>query len=79
MKADIEFLNNSTIDEYCQWLQEGDPDLYSMVRQFLTLGLPASQKLEQAICSLAKSSNLNKIRAKFIYNIDIDNISNNEH
>ncbi|MBD2729800.1 hypothetical protein H6G96_26655 [Nostoc sp. FACHB-892] len=79
LKADIEFLNNSTIDEYCQWLQEGDPDLYSMVRQFLALGLPASQKLEQAICSLAKSSNLNKIRAKFIYNIDIYNISNNEH
>ncbi|MEH2334684.1 hypothetical protein [Nostoc sp.] len=79
LKVDIEFLNNSTIDEYCQWLQEGHPDLYLMVRQFLDLGLPASQKLEQAIRSLAKNRKLNKIRAKFIYNIDIDNLSNNEH
>lgn len=46
-----------------------------MVRQLLDLALPASQKLEQAIRSLAESNNLNKSRAKFIYNIDIGNNS----
>jgi hypothetical protein len=69
----IDFLNSCTVDEYCQWLQKGHPDLYLLVRQFLRLGLPASQTLEQAIRELGNNSELNKIRAKFIYNIDIDN------
>jgi hypothetical protein len=75
LEVDIEFLNNSTVEEYCKWLEEGNPDLYLMVRQFLDLGLPASKKLEEAIRSLAKKNKLNQIRAKLIYNIDIDNTS----
>ncbi|KYC36339.1 hypothetical protein WA1_42215 [Scytonema hofmannii PCC 7110] len=76
LKANIDFLNKCTVDEYCQWLQEGHPDLYLWVRKLLSWGLPASQNLEQAIRRLGKNSKLNKIRAKMIYNIDIDNSSN---
>ncbi|BAY67168.1 KAP P-loop domain protein (plasmid) [Calothrix brevissima NIES-22] len=76
LEAEIDFLDNCTVDEYSKWLEEGHPDLYLMVKQFLKLGLLASQKLEQAIRNLAKKSKLNKIRAKFLYNIDIENTSN---
>ncbi|MBD2594202.1 hypothetical protein H6G74_07645 [Nostoc spongiaeforme FACHB-130] len=75
-KENVTFINNCTVEEYIQWLEKGDSDLYLMVKQFLKFGLPASQKLEQAIRILAKKSKLNKIRAKFLYNIDIDNLPN---
>ncbi|MBD2455913.1 hypothetical protein H6G80_17730 [Nostoc sp. FACHB-87] len=75
-KENFEFLNNRTVEEYTQWLEKGHPDLYLMIKRFLTFGLPASQKLEEAIRILAKKSKLNKIRAKFLYNIDIDNLPN---
>ncbi|MBD2496847.1 P-loop NTPase fold protein [Nostoc sp. FACHB-280] len=76
-KEHIDFINNCTVEEYTQWLEKGDADLYLMVKKFLKFSLPASQTLEQAIRLLAKKSKLNKIRAKFLYNIDIDNLPNN--
>ncbi|MDB9445634.1 P-loop NTPase fold protein [Anabaena sp. CS-542/02] len=72
-----EFLNKCTIDEYSQWLERGHPDLPEMVRWFLKSPYqPASQNLEQAIRLLAQKTKLNKIRAKFLYSIDIDIPSN---
>lgn len=71
-QTDVKFLNNCTVDEYAKWLEEGQPDLYLMVKQFLNLGLPASQNLEQAIRILATKSKLNQSRAKSLYNIDIE-------
>lgn len=76
LEANIYFLNRCTVDEYCQWLQKGHPDLYLLVKNLLKQGLPASQNLNQAIYILGKNNKLNKIRAKFLYNIDIDNPSN---
>ncbi|HEY9804613.1 MAG TPA: P-loop NTPase fold protein [Leptolyngbyaceae cyanobacterium] len=73
IKQDIEFLRNITVDEYCQWLKKDDPDLYRMVGWVLNSGYqPAPKNLEQAIRKLAESSNINRIRAKFLYEIDID-------
>ncbi|MFM6201103.1 MAG: hypothetical protein ACKPE1_18525, partial [Dolichospermum sp.] len=70
----IEFLKSRSVNEYCEWLTEGHPELPKMVKWLLKPGYePASQNLEKAICILAKKSELNKIRAKYLYNIDIDN------
>lgn len=70
----IEFLKSCTVDEYCEWLEKGHPELPKMVRWLLDSGYqPASQNLETAICILAECSRINKIRAKYLYNIDIDN------
>ncbi|MGM3306589.1 hypothetical protein ACSQ6I_11530, partial [Anabaena sp. WFMT] len=78
LQQDIEFLRSLTVDEYCQWLKKDNPDLPKMVRWVLNSGYqPASQKLEQAIRILAECSKINKIRTKFIYDIDIDNPTNN--
>ncbi|AFZ24024.1 hypothetical protein Cylst_1753 [Cylindrospermum stagnale PCC 7417] len=75
--ADIEFLNSLSVEEYSKWLQEGHPNLGLIVKMSLKLdNLPASKKLEQAIRILAQKTKLNKIRAKSLYNIDIDNPSN---
>ena len=76
LKADIDFLNRCTVDEYCQWLEKEHPDLPLLVRKFLQQDSPASQHLKQAIYILGKKTKLNEIRAKFIYSIDIDNPSN---
>ncbi|MBD2499520.1 P-loop NTPase fold protein [Anabaena azotica] len=70
---DIEFLNNCTIEEYVEWLQQGDSGLVRMVRYCLKMGDVASQRLKEAITILAKGSSLNAIRAKFLYGIDIEN------
>lgn len=74
--AEIEFLNSCTVDKFYQWLKGGNSDLTGRVRDCLDLDLPASQNLEKAIRMLAESSRLNKIRAKEIYNINIDIPSN---
>lgn len=69
----IEFLKNITVDEYCQWLKKDDPDLLIMVGWILDSGYQtARENLEQAIRKLAESSKINKIRAKYLYEIDID-------
>ncbi|MFM2064120.1 MAG: hypothetical protein RLZZ507_3791 [Cyanobacteriota bacterium] len=74
LQEDIEFLKSRTIDEYCKWLKKGHPELLEMVRWLLNSGYqPASQNLEKAIRILAECSKINKIRAKYLYNIDIDN------
>ncbi len=73
LELDTELLNEYTLDEYCQWLEKGHPDLCDMVRWFLDSGYnPASKKLEKAIRMLAECSILNKVRAKYLYKIDID-------
>ncbi|MEA5618472.1 P-loop NTPase fold protein [Cronbergia sp. UHCC 0137] len=78
LQQDIEFLNSRTVDEYSQWLEQGHPELFDMVKWFLKSAYQsASQKLEQAIRILAECSKINKIRAKFLYDIDIDNPTNN--
>lgn len=70
----IEFLKSRTVDEYCKWLKKGHPELLEMVRWLLNSGdQPASQNLEKAIRILAECSRINKIRAKNLYRIDIDN------
>jgi len=66
------FLNDCTFQEYVQWLEQEHKDLYSMIQQCLNLHSFASESLKQAICLLAKKNKLNKIRAKFLYEIDID-------
>ncbi|NET70232.1 MAG: hypothetical protein F6K62_04185 [Sphaerospermopsis sp. SIO1G2] len=72
-QLDIEFLKSRTVNEYCQWLEKGDPDLSTMVRFLQSAEYqPTSENLTQAIRKLAERSNLNKIRAKYLYNIDID-------
>ncbi|MBD2665892.1 hypothetical protein B6N60_02705 [Richelia sinica FACHB-800] len=84
LEAANEFINNCTVDEFSKWLQNGDSDLYLMVKKLLRMDLPASKNLEQAIRRLAAKSDLNKNRAKYLYNIDIyididiDNPSNSD-
>ncbi|AFZ27541.1 KAP family P-loop domain protein [Cylindrospermum stagnale PCC 7417] len=69
---DIQLLNNCTVDEYSKWLQEDHPDLYTMVRWCLNINNVASQRLTEAIVKLGRKSDLNKMRAKFLYNINIE-------
>jgi hypothetical protein len=77
LQRDIDFLRSLTVDEYCQWLKKDDCDLSKMVRWVLDSGYqPASKNLEQAIRILAECSNINKIRAKYLYQIDIDSPNN---
>ncbi|WP_413171712.1 hypothetical protein [Anabaena azotica] len=74
LHEDIKFLKSCTVDEYCEWLKKGHPELLEMVRWLLKSGYePASQNIETAIRRLAECSKINKIRAKYLYNIDIDN------
>lgn len=80
LEQDIEFLRNLTVNEYCQWLKKDDPDLQIMVRWVLNSGYqPAPKNLTQAIRILAECSKINKIRAKYLYEIDIDNPSNGDN
>ncbi|TAE57319.1 MAG: hypothetical protein EAZ87_16510 [Nostocales cyanobacterium] len=73
LQRDIEFLKSCTVNEYCKWLEKGDPDLIKMVEFLQDCGYqPASENLRQAIRILAECSNINKIRAKYLYKIDID-------
>jgi 3-methyladenine DNA glycosylase AlkC len=70
----IEFLKSRTVDEYCEWLKKGHPELPKMVRWLLDSGdQPASNNLKKAIRILTECSKINKIRAKNLYRIDIDN------
>lgn len=79
LQQDIYFLRNITVDEYCQWLKKYVPDLHSLVEWVLNCGYqPAPKNLEQAIRKLAESSKINKIRAKNLYKIDIDDPSNSD-
>lgn len=79
LQQDIEFLRNITVDEYCQWLKKDDPDLFELVQWVLNSGYqPAPKNLDQAIRKLAESSKINKIRAKYLYKIDIDYPSNSD-
>ncbi|MBE9207001.1 hypothetical protein IQ244_10810 [Nostoc sp. LEGE 06077] len=79
LQQDIEFLRSLTSDEYCQWLKKDHPDLLRMVEWILNSGYqPAPKNLEQAIRKLAESSQINKIRAKCLYKIDIDYPSNSD-
>ena len=56
-----------------QRLEKGHTELIDMVRWLLNSGYqPASKNLEQAIRILAECSRINKIRAKYLYEIDID-------
>ncbi|MBD2693937.1 P-loop NTPase fold protein [Anabaena catenula] len=80
LQQDIEFLKSRTVDEYCQWLEKGHPELIDMVEWLRNSGYPpAPENLEQAICILAECSRINKIRAKYLYNIDIDNLYNSDN
>ncbi|MFM6579745.1 MAG: P-loop NTPase fold protein [Dolichospermum sp.] len=80
LQKDIEFLRSLTVDKYCQWLQKDDPELIDMVKCVLNSGYnPAPKNLKQAICILAECTRINKIRAKYFYNIDIDNIYNSDN
>ncbi len=80
LQKDIEFLRSLTVDKYCQWLQKGHPELIDMVEWLLTSGYNhAGKNLKQAICILAECTRINKIRAKYLYNIDIENIYNSDN
>lgn len=80
LQKDIEFLRSLTVDKYCQWLQKDDPELIDMVKCVLNSGYnPAPKNLKQAICILAECTRINKIRAKYLYNIDIDNTCNGDN
>jgi len=80
LQKDIEFLRSLTVDKYCQWLQKGHPELIDMVECVLNSGYnPADKNLKQAICILAECTRINKIRAKYFYNIDIENICNSDN
>ena len=70
----IEFLKSRSVNEYCEWLEKGHPNLVDMVRWLLNSGdQPASNNLKKAIRILTECSKINKIRAKNLYRIDIDN------
>ncbi|WP_168536749.1 P-loop NTPase fold protein [Anabaena sp. UHCC 0253] len=74
VQEDIKFLKSCTVDDYCQWLKKGHPELVEMVRWLLNSGYqPVSQNLEKALRILAECSRINKIRATYLYNIDINN------
>jgi hypothetical protein len=80
LQKDIEFLRSLTVDKYCQWLQKGHPELIDMVNWVIDSDYnPAPKNLKQAICILAECTRINKIRAKYLYNIDIDNTCNGDN
>ena len=80
LQKDVEFLRSRNVHEYCKWLEKGHPELIDMVEWLRKSGYrPAPENLEQAICILAECSGINKMRAKYLYNIDIENIYNNDN
>ncbi|MGM3307570.1 P-loop NTPase fold protein [Anabaena sp. WFMT] len=76
----IDFLKSRSVNEYCEWLEKGHTNLINMIEWLLNSGYqPASQNLETAIYILAECSRINKIRAKYLYNIDINNQTHPEN
>jgi hypothetical protein len=76
-QEEANYLNGRTVEDYKQWLVERDidPDKYNryyMVNQGLNMGGTCSKNLHQAIIELAQKSKLNALRAKKLYNIDIN-------
>ena len=67
------YLNRLTVEDYKKWLLEDHPDQYFMVKWGLKMGEQCSQTLKEAISELAHASKLNLMRAKNLYNIDIEN------
>jgi hypothetical protein len=64
------FLDNQSIDDYCEWLRNGHADLSSMVRFYLGFKTEnGSKNLEAAIKRLAEKSDLNAVRAEKLYGI----------
>jgi molybdopterin converting factor small subunit len=71
-EEEVNYLNGRTVEDYKKWLLERHPDQYYMVKQGLKMGEICSQTLKQAIKELAQQSKLNAMRAKKLYNIDIE-------
>ncbi len=69
---EAEYLNNRTVDDYYDWLQEENNDLPDLVRTCLDMRLLASDNLKAAIIKLAKENKLNSMRANLLYSIDIN-------
>ncbi|MBM0745158.1 hypothetical protein JOY44_27150 (plasmid) [Phormidium sp. CLA17] len=77
-EIETNYLNERTLEDYKEWLLERDPDKYSLIKQGLKTGKKYSQTLKQAIIELAQKSKLNAMRAKYLYDIDIENRDNSE-
>lgn len=74
-QADMLFLDRQSIDDYCNWLIMGNPNLTEIVR--FCLGFQKNsvgfQNLELAIKRLAKKSHLNAVRAEKLFSITSQN------
>jgi hypothetical protein len=75
-QEEVEFLNSQTIDSYYQWLQEENPDLPELAKWCLDMNIVGSQNLRAAIARLATESKLNAMRAKFLYDTDVNESEN---
>jgi hypothetical protein len=71
--ANTEFLKRQTVEDYVQWLQKDIPDLVEIIRECLKMEAPISENIRAAIKKLASSSSLSTMRAKSLYEIEIDN------
>jgi hypothetical protein len=70
------FLDNQSIDDYCEWLRNGHADLLLMVNFYLRFKTETGSKnLEAAIKRLAEESQsgLNAVRAEYLYGITSQN------
>jgi hypothetical protein len=73
--GDVNYLAQITVEQYKEWLIRGDADLKDMVNRGLKIGDQASRNLKNAIIELSKTSKLNAVRAKYLYNIEISETS----
>lgn len=71
-EEEVDYLNRRTVEDYKNWLLERHPEKYYMVKQGLKMEDSCSLTIKQAIKELAQQSKLNAIRAKKLYNIDIE-------
>ena len=68
------FLDNQSIDDYCEWLRNGHADLLLMVNFYLRFKTETGSKnLKAAIKRLAEESPLNAVRAENLYGITSQN------
>jgi len=72
-EEEVTYLNGRTVENYKQWLLEKHSDKYYIVKQALGKGGDFSQTIEQAMAELAHKSELNALRARKLYNVDIKN------
>ncbi|HEY9628925.1 MAG TPA: P-loop NTPase fold protein [Coleofasciculaceae cyanobacterium] len=73
-QKDADYLNSRTSDQWKQWLLVKHPDKVFMIRQALEMSGESSKTLRSTIAELAQDSALNKMRAKKLYDVILEDV-----